>query len=292
MTLILNRSSLLTMLLSTVFVIACSEKSDKEEDTASVNAETHASGEDHENLVILDYPKSYCEHVGAITTRTDISDKIAFICDEKDPSNDFLKLRAQALDQDPGEIKLSFLRDQYDETSDYSEFLIAWSFHVPIRPFEVKDQPIYQYVASGYESEDISLQVETSMHSDVSLDSGLHLWSVDMNYDLSIRGTANRFLISQRQTQYNLYQVLSGNEEMGLGVEHLIDVNNPDFDVSTMVNFSFNDGHGYNDGQGGTVVITLLHFVINNHGFPATARRSIEEIAGYIADVMYQGLAE
>ena len=113
-----------------------------------------------------------------------------------------------------------------------------------------------------------------------------------MSYDLSVRGTSTRFLVSQRNTQYNLYQVLSGNEEMGLGVESLIDVNNPDFDLSTMVNFSFNDGQGYSDGKGGTVVITMLHFIINNHGFPDTATRSIQEVAKHTANVMYKGLKE
>jgi hypothetical protein len=176
--------------------------------------------------------------------------------------------------------------------SNTSEFLIAWSFHVPIRPFEVKSRPIYDFVAQNYDSETITLASESTRKPDDVLTSGLHLWSVDMNYNLTIKATASRFLESQRNTEYNLYQVLSGNEEMGLGVEHLIDTDNPDFSQSTMVNISFNDGDGFNDGNGGTVVITLLHFELTNHGFPETADASIHEIAKHTAQVMYDGLKQ
>jgi len=161
---------------------------------------------------------------------------------------------------------------------------------VPVRPFEVKSRPLYQFIAQGYTSDKIMLKASSQRRSDEELDFGMHLWSVDMSYDLTVKGTQGLSLVNARKTQYNLYQVESGNEEMGLGVEHLNDPENIDYKKSTMLNFSFNDGSGYNDGKGGTVVVTLLHFVIRNQGFPATATASIQEIAKHIADTMYEGL--
>ncbi|MFW7378814.1 MAG: hypothetical protein ACOH5I_08410 [Oligoflexus sp.] len=273
--------------------LGCDGGSKNSGDPATTQSEASAAVEGtNEEGVILDYPKAYCEHVGKIQLRTDISEKIGFICQDGAPTADMLEFREKALAQAPGEIELVMLESRHIEEQDFSEFLIAWAFHAPIRPFEVKNRPIYEFVAQGFSSDDVTLNVATERQPDDSLDSGLHLWSVNMTYDLSVRGTTNRFLVSQRQTQYNLYQVLSGNEEMGLGVENLIDTNNPDFDMSTMVNFSFNDGKGYNDGNGGTIVITMLHFIINNHGFPETAASSIQEVAQHTADVMYNGLKD
>jgi len=201
-----------------------------------------------------------------------------------------ISYRSKALSQAPGQIELVLLKAKHDEENDLSEFEIAWAFHVPIRPFEVKSRPLYQFIAQGYSSDKITLKAGSQKRSDEELDFGMHLWSVDMNYDLTVKGTQGLSLINARKTQYNLYQVESGNEEMGFGVEHLNDPENQDYKKSTMLNFSFNDGSGYNDGKGGTVVVTLLHFVIRNQGFPATATASIQEIAKHIANTMYEGL--
>jgi len=125
---------------------------------------------------------------------------------------------------------------------------------------------------------------------DDDVDSGLHLWSADMNYDLKVKATNGLELKNKRNTQYNLYQVLSGSEEMGFGVDSLTDKNNPDYEKFVMLNLSFNDGGGYNDGKGGTIVLNLLHIVMNNRGFPVTATDSVGEIGKYLADAMYKGL--
>ncbi len=278
-----------------IMVSHCQKKSTSpaSEDTeSSLSKEVIADAPSDAASTAVDYPKLYCQNLGKLKLRADISQEAAFFCKGDKPSADFLKFRSQALQQVNGNFELSLLQAEHDPESDQSEFLIAWSFHVPIRPFEVKARPIYQYVSQGFTTETLDLKSLAVPRDSDPLDSGLHLWSVDMNYELSIKGTQGLTLNSQRKTQYNLYQVQSGNEEMGFGLEHLVDLNNPHYKTSTMLNVSFNDGGGYNDGKGGTVVVTLLHFVLNNQGFPATATRSIQDIAKHIADGMYQGLKQ
>lgn len=250
-----------------------------------------AAAEEEKNAV--DYPKLYCESVRKVKTRQNIDPMLDYVCKGKTPSKEFLDLRSKAMNAKPGEIELITLKTNHNEETQKSEFTIVWAFHVKNRPFEVKNRPIYEYIAKGYNSPTITLGSKFERQADSTLDpGGLHLWSVNLSHDLTIKGSNNLELKSSRNTQYNLYQVLSGNEEMGLGIEHLMDTANNSYDASTMVNFSFNDGGGFNDGKGGTVVVTMLHFILANSGFPKTATESIGEIAKNIADGMYNGLKD
>jgi hypothetical protein len=95
-----------------------------------------------------------------------------------------------------------------------------------------------------------------------------------------------------RQTQYNLYQVESGNEEMGLGVEHLTNPEEQGYRHAVVVNLSFNDGDGFNDGEGGTIILNLMHLTLNNRGFPVSAGKAFDAMADFLADAMFDGLAE
>jgi len=280
------------MLLLAVGVSHCKKSEDSQTESDAPAAAITDDKPTADAPVVIDYPKLYCENAEKLKLRADIKEELGFFCINGKPSKEFLEFRNDALAQEPGAYKLKLLQAQHDPDSDRSEFLIAWSFHVPIRPFEVKARPIYDYVAQSFTSDAIEVKSSAARRMDDPLDSGLHLWSADMSYDLTIKGTQGLTLTSQRNTQYNLYQVQSGNEEMGFGVEHLIDVDNPNYSRSVMLNVSFNDGSGYNDGKGGAVVITLLHFVLSNQGFPATATKSIQEIAQHAADSMYNGLKQ
>lgn len=286
------KTSKALMLLLTLGVSHCQKSKDSKTEAEEAPAESEEEQPAADAPVVIDYPKLYCENVEKLKLRYDVKEELAFFCLNGKPTKDFLSFRSEALAQAPGAYKLHLLQAQHDPDSDRSEFLIAWSFHVPIRPFEVKSRPIYDYVAQNFSSDVIDLKASAARRMDDPLDSGLHLWSADMSYDLVIKGTQGLTLTSQRQTQYNLYQVQSGNEEMGFGVEHLTDTENPNYSRSVMLNVSFNDGSGYNDGKGGAVVITLLHFVLSNQGFPATATKSIQDIAQNAADGMYNGLKQ
>ena len=240
----------------------------------------------------LTYPELYCKYHKDLRLRVDVNEEVSRWCVDGKPTQKMVDYRQAALDATPGEIKLEIIKSEAIEEEDRSEFIIAWSFHVGIRPFEVKERPIYNFVAQSYSGETVTLNSPANRQPDDLVDFGLHLWSTKMNYNVIVKATETTFLESSRNTEYNLYQVQSGNEEMGFGVETLVDPDNEDFYQSTMLNLSFNDGTGFNDGNGGTVVITVLHFSINNNGFPETAAKSIEEIAQHTANQMYLGLKD
>ncbi len=276
---------------------ACSEVSTKGDESVQQASKTTDSTSGLEGSELnedgnLNYPQLYCKYASKLRLRTDVSQELVYMCENAQPTTMLIDYRQKALDATPGEISLEHIITQHTEETDTSEFLIAWSFHVPIRPFEVKERPIYDFVAQNYDGTSVTLESTATRKSDENLDYGLHLWSTDMNYKITIQATETNFLTSERNSEYNLYQVQSGNEEMGFGVENLIDADNPDFYQSTMINLSFNDGSGFNNGEGGTVVITMLHFIINNQGFPQTASEAIHEIAQHTADAMYAGLSQ
>ncbi|MCX6127978.1 MAG: hypothetical protein NTX25_02805 [Proteobacteria bacterium] len=284
--------SILVLSALSVFIIQCRKEESHSNNEQTGEVAAVKSGDAAKGQVeVQDYPKLYCENVEKLKLRADVKEELAFFCKSGKPTADFLKYRKQAIDSESGKYQLDLLQAQHSTDSDKSEFLLVWSFKIPIRPIDIKGKPIYDFVTNGFTTDTITSKGSAAKRNDDPLDSGLHLWSADMSYDLTIKGTQGLSLVSQRKTQYNLYQVQSGNEEMGLGVEHLVDTNNPNYTKSTMLNFSFNDGSKLNDGKGQAIVVSLLHFVLSNQGFPATATKSIQEIAQHTADGMYNGLS-
>ncbi len=270
-----------------IWITACGAPKPKAESGAKAAAAPAPIG-----TAGIDYAALYCSNAVKLKLRSDIRTEIDLICKDGKPTELLQEYRTKALTQKPGTIDIKFLQQKNTEASDRSEFTVIWAFHVPIRPFVVKARPLYDYIAKGYQSSDVSFTVKANRLMDAPLDSGLHLWTTEMDYALKVNALPSLAIVNDRKTEYNLYQVLSGNEEMGLGLEHL--VNSPDqtYKVSNLVNFSFNDGEGYNDGKGGTIVINVLRFDFNNQGFPETAVTTMTAVAQALANNMYEGLKQ
>jgi hypothetical protein len=269
-----------------ILMAACGAQKPKTESVAksAAQAPIGAAG--------IDYAALYCANAVKLKLRNDITTEIDLICKDGKPTALMQEYRTRALTQAPGKIEIKFLQQKSTEETDRSEFTVIWAFHVPIRPFIVKARPLYDYIAKGYQSGDVSFAVKANRLMDAPLDSGLHLWTTEMDYSLRVNALPSLAITNDRKTQYNLYQVLSGNEEMGMGVEHLINSPDQTYKVSNLVNFSFNDGDGYNDGKGGTIVINILRFDFNNQGFPNTAIETMTSVAQALANNMYEGLKQ
>ncbi len=268
--------------------LACSEKKKMGAAATSANAVVDPVGKAGVN-----YPKLFCENAPKIKVRSDISEELALLCNNKQPTQEFIDLRAEALSSTPGQIDVRFLRKIQTEADDGADFMLGWVFHVPVRPFIVKGRPLYDYIAQGHQGEKVKFNVTTEKLPDSTLEpGGLHLWSVEMNYSLAVQALPTLALANVRKTQYNLWQVLSGNEELGIAIEHLTESPGDIYKASSLVSISFNDGDGFNDGRGGTVVINYLKFKFTNQGFPQTAEQTMMEIAKALANHMYNGLKE
>ena len=233
------------------------------------------------------YPESYCQRVIELKLRADVTEELGYFCPDGKPSELMLSMRQRLMDAPDGRTALEIITSKSDEK--VSDYVVAWGYRVGIRPFEVKARPLYEFIAQALNTDDVKMTGSQNRRPDIEVDSGLHLWSVDMSYDLKVKATNGFDLTNVRKTQYNLYQVESGNEEMGFGVEALTEPT--DFTKSTMLNLSFNDGQGFNDGKGDAIILNILHITLQNKGFPETAEYAIGKIGQFLADSMYQGLS-
>lgn len=267
---------------------SCKKKAESESAPASDSPAAGVADETLNKEIAVDFPKQYCEQLDKVKLRADVSLDLAFFCKSGAPTANFRKYYTSALSGAAGKIDLVPIKVQHDEDTGFSNIQIVWSFHVPIKVVDFRNKPIYQAIAKAYESPTISQTTSTERLADDTLDSGLQIWSVNFNYDMTIKGPQGLELKNQRKTQYNLYQVQGGNENLGLGVEHLLDLTNADYQKSTMLNFSLSAGAD----KGGAVVITLLNFSLANRNFPKTAEDSIEEVARNVAEEMYKALKE
>jgi hypothetical protein len=161
-----------------------------------------------------------------------------------------------------------------------------------LRPFKVKGLPFFNFIAKNLSEENIDSKATAERLPDDSLDPNMHIWSSQLFYEMKIQASATKSLLARRKTQYNLYQVESGNEEMGLGVEHLVDGFNGEYHKSMLINLSFNDGQGFNDGKGGTIVLNMLHLVMDNKGFPDLTGKALDKLGNFLAKSMYDGFTE
>ena|GEM_PF-3116644 len=267
---------------------SCKKKAESESTPANNSPAAVQSDEAKNKEAAVDFPKHYCEQLDKVKLRTDVSLDLAFFCKAGAPTSNFRKYYTNAMSQAAGTINLVPIKVQHDEDTGFSNIQLAWSFHVPIKVVDFRNKPIYQAIAKAYESATIIQTTSSERLADETLDSGLQIWSVNLNYDMTIKGPQGLELKNQRKTQYNLYQVQGGNENLGLGVEHLVDTANTDYQKSTMLNFSLSA----DSDKGGAVVITLLNFSLANRNFPKTAEDSIEEVARNVADEMYKALKE
>ena len=296
-----------------VLVTACGSKTKLGSKTESTtNSRGHTSSynpndassktKNSENAQVIDtegikqrYPELYCKRVVELQVqlRADVTEQLKYFCPDGKPSPAMLTMRQRLLDAANGRTAVEIISEPDSGNPSYreeSEYVIAWGYRVGIRPFEVKARPLYEFIANDLNSDGVVMTGTQSRRPDGEVDSGLHLWSVDMTYDLKVRATNGIDLTNVRKTQYNLYQVESGNEEMGFGVEALTEP--ADFSTSTMLNLSFNDGQGFNDGKGQAIILNILHIKLQNKGFPETAAMAINKIANFLADSMYEGLSK
>ncbi len=237
----------------------------------------------------MDYPPRYCEHVWKLKLRADVSESLKYFCNGATPTEAMIKLREQVI-REPGKLNIQKILTK--SNLEENEYHTVWGYYIPeFRPFRIKEKPFYTYIAQPLVEGDIDLKTTWERQSDEGLDFGMHLWSVKMKYELKLTAAKGLVLDSRRATQYNLYQVESGNEEMGFGVETLTDGFNGDYSKSVMINLAFNDGQGFNDDHGGIVVLNLLHLKMANKGFPETTGKSLDRIGTFLPSSMYEGLA-
>lgn len=235
--------------------------------------------------VKLDFPAEYCSNVHSLKLRTNIQMQLDMFCGNGKPTELFYKMMNDALDQKDGPVVYDFLVEHHEE-KELTKMILGWSFHVPVHPFKIKALPLHTFLHPGFKAEGVDFKAEENEGYQSSTDGGLHLWSVSQKYDVDIATPVGSKISQTRNTEYNVYQLLSGNDEMGLAVEHLIDEDNQFYKASDMVSVSFNDGN--NEG----FVMTFVYLLLNNQGFPETTANGFREITKGMAQLVYDGIKE
>lgn len=238
----------------------------------------------------MDYPARYCEHVWRLKLRADVSEQLKYFCDGSKPTKELLEWREKFI-REPGKIEVKRIFYEGSKENETSEVKMVWGYYLAdLRPFRVKEKPLYSFIARSLTDEIVNMKSDAVRQNDDGVDFGMHLWSTKMSYNLQVLAAPGLTLSSLRDTQYNLYQVESGNEEMGFGVETLTDGHGADYTKSVMLNLSFNDGMGFNDDNGGAVIINMLHLKMANKGFVETTEKTLTKIGDFFANSMYEGL--
>ena len=279
-----------------LLIVGCTKSggdmNDKSRSSKGLAGQDIASGSGKTSeKVVVDYPPRYCDYASKFQPilRADITENLRYFCDGATPTKDMLDLRSFLI-ENPGKLEIKKIVNSNDEANDVSEFKLVWGYYIPkLRPFKVKSLPFYSFIAKELSEGNLNSKTVAQRLSDDTLDPNMHIWSAELGYDLKIQASASRSLSARRKTQYNLYQVESGNEEMGLGVEHLLDGYGGEYKKSILINLSFNDGQGFNDGKGGTVVLNMIHLVMDNKGFPELTGQALDKLGNFLAKSMYDG---
>ena len=236
-----------------------------------------------------DYAQIYCQAIGKLKLRPEakLSQELGYFCQNASATPKLTSLIAAAQSGFQGDTPPIYVESETIADL-YSDFVYLWAFTVQSKPIDLKDRPIAENLAKGLKTDTLTLNAKAATKGPEALDSsGLHLKSVALTYDLEILGSNGAKLSNTRNTELNLYQL--GSTEMGFSEEHLTDVENKDYKVVNMVNFSLKDSRFDKDATA-TVLVSALHINFFNRQSPDTARKTTQEISQFLAKSLYQAL--
>ena len=234
-------------------------------------------------------PAEFCREIGKLKSfRTNISEELKVFCTGSTPTNDiFVKLYQDAVALDPKkspEISPSSRPPDIVEGDDgFSTIRLFFSFVGPAKVDKLQGAPLVESLALAYQGQTVIQTAQAFSNSDVD---GLHFRSANITYDLKIISDANSDLTNQRKTQFNVYQLDSGNPHLGIAVEHLLEPNN-DYRRATMLNIVLSTPDEQN-----SVIVTMLNYELANRGLHSLAVKSIKEVAINAGSKLYKALSE
>jgi hypothetical protein len=277
------------MLAATLLLAACESKSSNSASTTSTatgsgTSTGTGSGAGTATGTTSAHYQDFCKQIAGVKPRADVSAELALLCSGDKAAKRFEELYQEALTQTSGDIKIYRITTAEDDAG-YSNIQVAWSFLAPKKIADFRNAPLIDKLSEPYTSATIEQTTKAEKNGDDTLDSPLHLISVNFTYDMNIKNEQNLDLSNKRNTQFNLYQVQGGNENLGVAIEHLVDTDNEDYKRATM----FNAAVSAPDGKG-AVIVTVLNYSIFNKGLHSTAVDSIEEVAKNAGASMYKAL--
>ncbi|HYX33278.1 MAG TPA: hypothetical protein VE954_09205 [Oligoflexus sp.] len=229
-----------------------------------------------------DLQSIFCLHVYKLPLKADFSEELKVLCDNKKPSSTFDQIDRYAgrIGESPRSIQLELEHDADGFTRGTSVTV----YRVPIAPKWVRSASIPSYMVAT--SVFPYVQLEGSVTDDLTstLGGDLQFGKWHLAYHSNVQTPAQTAFSNDRKTALNSYQVEGGNPDIGIGAEHLLDADNPDFKYYNTTTITI----GNEDG--GSTLITIIRLAVRHNGFPELAAQTFSDIATSQATHVRDGL--
>ncbi len=230
-----------------------------------------------------DLAEQFCIHVYKLPMKSDFTAELAVLCTDKKPNETFTDFDRHAglVAGQPRSIKLSLEH----KADGYTSALFGTVYRVPIVPKWVRSAKIPYYMTGA--SEFSYLKREGEVLDDLSDELGgdLQFGKWRLAYKSDIQTPTSSQFSNQLKTELNSFQVHGGNPDIGIGAEHLIGTDNPDYRLYNTTTVTIG-----NDDNTSSTLITIIRVEVKNNGFPETAEKVISDAATSQATHVHDGL--
>jgi hypothetical protein len=230
-----------------------------------------------------DLKEDFCIHVYKLPLKSDFSAELAVLCTDKKPNETFTDFdrHAALVGGQPRSIKLSLEH----KPDGYTSAVFGTVYRVPIVPKWVRSAKVPYYMTSASEFSYLNRQGEVLEDLTAELGGDLQFGKWRMTYKSDIQTPASTQFSNQLKTELNSFQVHGGNPDIGLGSEHMIDIDNPDYRVYNTTTVTIG-----NDDNASSTLITIIRVEVKNNGFLETAEKIISDSATSQATHVRDGL--
>lgn len=233
-------------------------------------------------MIVPELQTTFCLHVYRLPLKANFDDLLGVLCENKKPTETFDKIDRYAgrVGSNPRAAKINLAHEPDGFTK--GTYIVA--YRVPIQPKWVRTAAVPQYMVATSQYDYALLSGTILEDLNATLGGDLQFSKVRMQARMDITTPDGHSFSNQRNTEINGFQVVGGNAAMGIGSEHLIDKNNPDFkDYRTMTLMISNTDYS-------ATLITVITLHIRNNGFPEVAERVFSDITTSQAIQVRDGL--
>jgi|GEM_PF-6029313 len=230
-----------------------------------------------------DLAEQFCIHAYKLPMKSDFTAELAVLCTDKKPNETFADFdrHAALVGGQPRSIKLSLEH----KADGYTSALFGTVYRVPIVPKWVRSAKIPYYMTGASEFSYLKRQGEVLDDLSDELGGDLQFGKWRLTYKADIQTPASSQFSNQLKTELNSFQVHGGNPDIGIGAEHLIDIENPDYRSYNTATVTIG-----NDDNTSSTLITIIRVEVKNNGFPETAGKVISDTATSQATHVRDGL--
>jgi hypothetical protein len=274
----LSRFAYKVSLILLVATTACKKKEESSGDSSTLSS----------NLLESEFIQSlkfndFCSSVGFLELYDEaFKDDIAMLCNGDQPAELFGKIIEGAFDESSFE---SYPYEKITELeNERSDFNVAFALKIPkLSAIDIRESDLNRVLQSEVKEDFYEVAIEPISETKVS---GLNFLRLTQKYKTLVKGPQSTEFRNERITETNHYQVSVQREDIAMSTEHLKDASaNPDYDWARTLNVVVG-----NPKEGGSFIISVIHFRTWNQGFHKLNTRALDAITKTNARKVYDYL--